>query len=106
MAYCLYWGVTVVLAWITLRNKQPQLSKEQMLYQSFCKKMAKAGFNKKSGETVQSFCQRIQKQRPDLAEKVMEITMIYTRLRYEKKARDSDMFSLKKQLSGFSVKNR
>ncbi len=98
--------ITVVLAWIILRNKQPQLSKELKLYQVFYKKMAKVGFNKKAGETVQTFCQRIQKQRPDLAEKVIEITMIYTRLRYEKKARDSDLFLLKKALSAFRVTER
>jgi len=95
--------VSLVLAWIILRKKPVKIAKEVRLYQLFCKKLAKAGFHKKPGETVKSFCQRIQIQRPDLSEQVIEITKIYTRLRYESESNEADMLLLKKQLAGLKV---
>jgi hypothetical protein len=101
----LYWlfgsigFVTAVLAWAILRKKHSPIDEELKLYQLFCKKMAKAGFDKKAGETVQNFCLRIQYERPDLAEKVNEITAIYTRLRYEKKSKENDMLLLRSELA-------
>lgn len=96
--------ITAVLAWLILTKKQPKIAEELKLYQLFCKKMAKAGFEKKTGETVQSFSDRIQNQRPDLAEKVAEISQIYTRLRYQKSPELNDMGLLKKQISSFKIK--
>jgi len=95
--------ITAILAWIILRKKQRKIEKEQMLYQLFCKKMAKAGVNKQAGETVQNFCLRVQKQRPELAEKVLKITKIYTRLRYEKIAMADDMSLLKTEIVALKV---
>lgn len=95
--------ITAILAWIILRKKQRKIEKEQMLYLLFCKKMAKAGVEKQAGETVQSFCLRIQKQCPELAEQVLKITKIYTRLRYEKNAMEDDMLLLKTEIAALKV---
>jgi len=95
--------ITAVLAWVILRKKQRKIEQELMLYQLFCKKMAKAGVNKQTGETVQSFSQRIKTQRPELAEEVLKITRIYTRLRYEKNAMADDMLLLKTEIAAFKV---
>ncbi len=105
----LYWlfgcigFVTAVLAWLILRKKHPPIDKELKLYRLFCKKMAKAGFEKKAGETVQNFCLRIQNKRPDLAEQIILISSVYTRLRYEKNAVEDDMLLLKREVVGLAV---
>jgi len=100
---CSIGSVTTVLAWIILRKKQQKQDEELILYLLFCKKMAKFGLVKQAGETVQNFSLRIQKQRPELSEKVIEISRIYTRLRYERKYKEGDMQLLKKQLSEFKL---
>jgi len=98
--------ITIILAWFILRNTPPRIDEESKLYQQFCKKMAKAGFNRETGETAKSFCLRIQKQRPDLSESVIKITTIYTRLRYEKRTVNDDLLLLKRELSRFKAINR
>jgi len=95
--------ITVVLAWFILRKKQPKINKELALYQLFCKKMAKIGFSKKPGETVANFSYRIQQQRPELSEKVQEISNIYSRLRYENKPNDTDILLLKTKLAKLKI---
>jgi transglutaminase-like putative cysteine protease len=107
----LYWlfgsigFVTAVLAWAILRKKHVSISEELMLYQLFCKKMAKVGFDKKAGETAQTFSLRIQNQRPDLAGKVINIAMIYTRLRYEKSSVGDDLILLKREVASLRIRN-
>ncbi len=96
-------GISLVLAWIILKNKTTKLAEEVRLYQMFCKKMAKVGLDKEVAETAQNYCHRIQLQRPDLSEQVAKITMIYTRLHYEKEPLDKDIKLLKTELAGFKV---
>jgi len=96
-------GISLVLAWFILKSKNLKLAEEVKLYQLFCKKMVKAGLEKEVGETAQNYCQRIQLQRPDLSEQVAKITMIYTRLRYEKQPLADDIKLLKLELAGFKV---
>jgi len=106
----IYWliacigGISSILAWVILRKKPEKLAKDLMLYQVFCKKMSQVGFDKDAAETAESFCLRIQKNRPDLASKVKKITQIYTRLHYEKQPMENDLFLLKQELANFKVK--
>ena len=95
--------ITLFLAWFILKTKQLKIDQELMLYRHFCKKLAKAGFNKKTGETEQNFSIRIKNQRPDLADKVEEITAIFIRLRYQKDLADDDFVLLKTEIANFKM---
>lgn len=97
--------LTIIIAWVILRHKKTDLAEEVKLYQLFCKKMSKIGLDKHSSETVQYFCKRIQKQRPDLASQAIKITMIFTRLHYEKKPTDKDMQLLKREIKTLKMKS-
>jgi len=97
--------VTCLLAWVILKHKKVELTEEVKLYQLFCKKMSAIGLDKHNSETVQSFCKRIQKQRPDLAKKAIKITMIFTRLHYEKMHKDKDMHLLKQEIKNLKLNN-
>ncbi len=95
--------IIAILAGIILRQQTSKQAEEVRIYQLFCKKMTKVGFNKKTAETVQHFAQRIAQSRPELAEKVNKITQIYSRLRYEKEPSNKEILKLKKQVKELKV---
>ena len=47
--------ITLVLAWFILKSTTTNVDKELLVYQLFCKKLAKAGTYKGKGETAQIF---------------------------------------------------
>ncbi len=94
--------ISAILAGLILRQQTSKQAEEVRIYQLFCKKMTKIGFNKKTAETAQQFAQRIAQSRPDLAEKVNKITQIYSRLRYEKAPSNKEISTLKKQVKELS----
>lgn len=104
----IYWMVgciaviTLFLSWTILKNKRQKPDKVLLLYQQFCKKLAKAGFHKESSETAQNFSLRIQKQYPELADKANKITAIFIKLRYQKEWTENDLIQLKKQVLNFN----
>ncbi len=95
--------ITGFLAWFILNNKPSKIDKELILYQQFCKKLAKAGIHKQNGETARAFSLRAQKQHPELADKINKITGIFIHLRYEKPLADDNFYSLKRAIAHFKV---
>ncbi|MFK5950566.1 MAG: DUF3488 and transglutaminase-like domain-containing protein [Methylococcales bacterium] len=95
--------IIAILAGFILRQQTSKQAEEVRIYQLFCKKMTKVGFNKKTAETVQHFAQRIAQSRPDLAEKVNKITQTYSRLRYEKEPSSKEILQLTKQVKELKV---
>ncbi|MCK5121681.1 MAG: DUF3488 domain-containing transglutaminase family protein [Methylococcales bacterium] len=95
--------ITCFLAWLILKNKASKLDKELILYQQFCKKLAKAGIYKQRGETALGFSLRAQKQRPDLADNINKITEFFIRIRYEKQTEDEFSSLLKQAIAQFKV---
>ncbi len=96
--------ITLLLAWFILSTKSSKTDKEVILYQLFCKKLIKAGFNKNKAETAQQFAMRISNQRPDLAKPIENITVLYTRLRYENSFSKNDISILNQKVKQFSCK--
>jgi len=91
------------LAWTIFKTRQTKIAEELILYQRYCKKLAKAGVYKKIGETAKDFSIRVQKQRPDIAEEVEKITAVFLRLRYEQNLAEEDYILLKSQVSKFKA---
>jgi hypothetical protein len=105
-----YWLAAVIsfislcLACIILKTKRLKIDKELVLYQKFCNKLAKVGLHKQTVETAQKFAYRVQKQRPDLATKVKNITTLFIRLRYEEGLSNEDYILLKNEVKNFKSK--
>lgn len=95
--------ITFLLAWVILKTKSIKVDKELMLYQLYCKKLEKAGIDKKLGETAIDFSMRVQKQRPDIAREVEKITNIFIRLRYGKELMQEDFMLLKNEVSNLKT---
>ncbi|MCK4840488.1 MAG: DUF3488 domain-containing transglutaminase family protein [Methylococcales bacterium] len=95
--------IALCLAFVILKNKRSKIDKELMLYQQFCKKLAKAGIHKQNGETASTFSLRAQKQCPELADKINKISCIFIRLRYEKSLAEDDFSSFKRAVTSFKV---
>lgn len=95
--------ITLFLAWAILKIKPSKIDRELKLYRIFCKELARAGFNKRTGETEQNFSIRIKKQRPDLADKIEKITAIFIRLRYEKDLVGDNFILLKREIANFNI---
>lgn len=95
--------ITCILAWTIFKTRQTKIAEELILYQRYCKKLAKAGVYKKIGETAKDFASRVQKQRPDIAEEVEKITAVFLRLRYEQNLAEEDYILLKSQVSKFKA---
>lgn len=93
--------ITLIISWTILKDKKVKSDKVLLLYQRFCKKLAKMGFHKETSETAQKFSIRIQKQRPDLADNIKKITAVFVKLRYQKDWTADDLKLLKKQVINF-----
>ena len=97
--------ITCILAWFILKVRPTKIEKELKVYQLFCKKLAKAGVYKGRGETAQDFSKRIQKQYPELTDKINNITSVFIKIRYQKELTEEDYVLLEKEVANFKLKN-
>lgn len=95
--------ITLPLAWWLLRQKTIATDKAVKYYQYFCAKLARAGIEIKIGEGAKDFAERAQKQRPELAVQIKQITALFIRLRYHANAKASDLHALKTRVGKFRV---
>ena len=95
--------ITLPLTWWLLRQKAIVPDKAVKYYQRFCAKLARAGIEIKLGEGAKDFAERAQKQRPDLAKKIIQITTLFIRLRYEANAEAGDLHVLKTRVDDFRI---
>jgi transglutaminase-like putative cysteine protease len=95
--------ITLPLAWWLLRQKAIATDKAVKYYQRFCAKLARAGIEIKLGEGAKDFAERAQKQRPDLAAQIKQITALFIRLRYQADAEASDLHALKKRVDDLRI---
>jgi transglutaminase-like putative cysteine protease len=70
----------VQLLLLTKKTRDPA----QRLYQRFCKKMKRSGLEKFPNEGARAFAQRAARKRPDLAEAIERVTLIYNSIRYSR----------------------
>ena len=96
--------ITLVLAWFILKTRKTKVDKELLVYQLFCRKLAKAGVYKSKGETAMNFSRRIQKQYPEQADGINKITSVFIKIRYQKELAEEDFVLLKKEVATFKLK--
>jgi len=73
-------------------------------YRKFCRKMAKLGLARQSGEGAMAFAARTATSHPELAAKVNEISQLFIKLHYQRCADGGDLQQLKKLVRSFSGK--
>lgn len=95
--------ITLPLAWWLLRQKTIATDKAVKYYQRFCAKLARAGIEIKLGEGAKDFAERAQKQRPDLAAQIKQITALFILLRYQADAEAGDLHALKKRVDDLRI---
>jgi len=74
--------ILVITLWMNLRNKQVRKDSISRLYQLFCQRLGRVGFNRKPYEGPKDFATRILQQRQDLKDDIELITLFYMQLRY------------------------
>lgn len=76
--------IAIVLAVASLLLHQTQLSNDPAIksYRRFCRKMARLGLHKSNNEGAQHFAHRAILARPDLAEPINNITLLFNNIRY------------------------
>ena len=75
-------AVVMGLYVVTTRSRAPRLDPLQRTYLNFCHKLSGIGLLRAPQEGALVFAQRVCRQRPELAEPIMDITHLYLRLRY------------------------
>jgi len=97
----MYWmigviaSITAVLCWFLLYQKQNAADKVLLIYNRFCKKLAKHGLNRSTGEGVKDFAERVKTKLPEQAADIDKITSVFIKLRYGRAATGDDLQRLK-----------
>ncbi len=87
--------ITAVLCWFLLYQKPKSADKVLLIYNRFCKKLAKHGLNRGTGEGVKDFAERVKAKLPEQAMEIDQITTVFIRLRYGRAATGEDFQQLK-----------
>ena len=74
---------TLLLALVTLNNRRRTREPALAAYQTFCKKMAKAGIARGAAEGPVDYAARIARTRPEFARAANVVTQLYVSLRYQ-----------------------
>ncbi len=105
-----YWMITViglitaVLCWFLLYQKPKTADKVLLIYNRFCKKLAKHGLVRNTGEGVKDFAERVKMKLPKQAEDIDRITAVFIRLRYGRVATVEDLQQLKTLVDLFKTR--
>ncbi len=107
LLYWLFIGVgcmSAILSWVVLRTHHSKTDPAVLLYQRFCKKLAKQGdLLIKTGEGPRIFAARIKAKYPHLSQDVDAITDLFIKIRYQPGSDSEDLKSLKNLLKYFKV---
>lgn len=89
-------SITVVLCWFLLYQKPKAAdNKALLIYNRFCKKLAKHGLFRGAGEGAKDFAERVKVKLPSQAEDIDQITDVFIKLRYGRSATGEDLQQLK-----------
>lgn len=97
----IYWmiavigSITAVLCWFLLYQKPKTADKVLLIYNRFCKKLAKHGLFRGAGEGVKDFAERVKIKLPEQATDIDQITAVFIKLRYGRAATGEDLQQLK-----------
>ncbi|AOS98594.1 Protein-glutamine gamma-glutamyltransferase [Microbulbifer aggregans] len=75
-------GLSLLLVWLWWSGRGERLPRAQRLYLKFCRRMAKAGIPRRSGEGPRDFADRVAVEAPRLAPMVSAVTAAYERAAY------------------------
>ncbi|TDJ63384.1 MAG: DUF4129 domain-containing protein, partial [Proteobacteria bacterium] len=75
-------AITLVIAVIVLRKRPRKVDPAANAYARFCRKLGRAGFERRPYEGPVDFARRVADARSDLANDVLAITQAYTVIRY------------------------
>ena len=95
--------LTALLSWFLLYQKQKAIDPALLIYNRFCKKLAKQGLLRRAGEGAKDFAGRVKMQLPEQATAIDEITTVFIRLRYGKQAGQEDLKLLAKLVAVFKA---
>ncbi|WP_346836974.1 DUF3488 and transglutaminase-like domain-containing protein [Microbulbifer sp. SAOS-129_SWC] len=71
-----------ILAWMWFSGRGARAPRSSRLYRKFCRRLARAGLQRRSGEAPRDFCRRVCVERPQLAPAVRAITAAFERAAY------------------------
>ncbi|MFA5017903.1 MAG: DUF4129 domain-containing protein, partial [Methylobacter sp.] len=97
----MYWmigviaSITAALCWFLLYQKPKSADKVLLIYNRFCKKLAKHGLVRSAGEGVKDFAERVKTKLPEQAADIDKITSVFIKLRYGRAATGDDLQRLK-----------
>jgi len=74
--------ILVISLWMNLRNRERHKDSIARLYQQFCQRLARIGFQREAHEGPRDFASRVTRQRHDLSQEIELITRFYLQLRY------------------------
>ncbi len=94
-------GLFLIITAFVLIPRHRQVDPVLKHYQRFCRKLARRGLPRAENETAGSYAQRIKTSRPDLSEKVDQITQLYSHLRYASSGNQKQLLRFKKQVTEF-----
>ena len=97
-------ALTVFVAIFVLRKRTLKLDHAASAYATFCRKLARVGFDRLPHEGPVDFARRVTDSRSDLADDVMAITQVYTVIRYAGARVSTD--NLKQRVRAFDARNR
>ena len=96
-------AISAVLCGFLLYQKPKNTDHVLLSYNRFCKKLAKHGLFRGTGEGVKDFAERVKIKLPEQAESIDRITAVFIKLRYGQAATQEDLQRLKTLVALFRV---
>jgi len=78
--------IVIIYAWFALKSPYEKPDAVKKYYSQFCKKLSRAGFMRKPDQGPIDYAEYVSKNRPDLKNRIAEITDSYVQLRYRGQA--------------------
>ena len=75
-------GFLVIVAWLLFKPEANVTDKARIIYDRFCKKLARCGIHRNTDEGPRDFAQRAIESRPDLQQVISEVSRLYINIRY------------------------
>ncbi|TAK60672.1 DUF3488 and transglutaminase-like domain-containing protein [Methylobacter sp.] len=95
--------IIAALCWFMLYQKPKTADKVLLIYNRFCKKLAKHGLLRGAGEGVKDFGERVKIKLPEQTANIDQITALFIKLRYGRVAAEEDFRQLKTLVGSFRV---
>jgi transglutaminase-like putative cysteine protease len=95
--------IIAVIAWALLYQKQKTTDRVLLIYQRFCKKIARLDLNISTGEGPKDFAERIKIKLPGHSQDIDQITKAFINLRYGKNPAPGDLNLFSNLVSKFKI---